>query len=156
LTKKKSKTPHITIGFRTSNNSSGSFNALEADLKLLGLPPNSIDVANYSFHVRGNAYEVPNIARRDHRCIGSIDLCIPMQNEEKYETLHIFYLDETMHDGVIHWNHEVWSRKNKEDFRPLPKDKTKYHKIPDADAIELWACDDKGKKDSKVVQKPKG
>jgi len=78
-----------------------------------------------------------------------------MQSGDKYETSHIFYLDETMHDGVIHWNHEIWARKNEEDFKMLPKGKTKYHKIRDADAIELWACDDEGRKDSKVVRKPK-
>ena len=154
MTERKSKNPRIIIGFKTDN-SFGSFDVLKEDLKLLGIPASSIDVVNYSFHVRGDAYEVPNIARRDHRCIGSINVYIPMQDGEKHETSHIFYLDETMHDGVIHWNHEIWARKNEEEFKMLPKDKTKYHKIADADAIELWACDDKGRKDSKVVRKPR-
>ena len=154
MTKKKSKKPSIVIGFKTDNYS-GSFDALEEDLNFLSLSPSSLDVANYSFHVRGDAYEVPNIAKANHRCIGSINVYLPMQSGENYETSHIFYLDETMHDGVIHWNHEVWARKNEEDFKMLPKDKTKYHKIPDAVFIELWAYDDKGNRDFKVVQKPK-
>jgi len=153
LSEQDKRKPSIIIGFKTTN-SDGYFDALEEDANLLDIPPGSIDVAKYTFHVTGDIYEAPKIARRNHRCAGSINLFIPLLNGKSYETSHVFYLDETMHDGVVHWNHEIWARNNETDFKMLPKDKTKYHKIPDSDFIELSAHDDKGRKDSKIVKKP--
>lgn len=147
----------VVIGFKTSNDDSDSFDPWNKEaLRYIEVEPGAIDPSSCSYHVRGDLYEVPGVAKKGHECGGSINVQgIDVNTRETIEFSHIFYIDVTGHGGMPpHWNHELWVRKGNE-FKLFDKNKTEFHVIPISDWIEIWLEDEKGQVESKKVFRPK-
>jgi hypothetical protein len=152
----KKGTLDILIGFKTSNGNSGTFNPWNAyALQRLGYTGGALDPKMWSYHVHGNLYEVPDIARKNHECGGSVNVYgVDPTNGNSIGLSHVFYIDETGHGGrPYHWNHEIYTRKGHEEWVLFDKDKTEYHIIPISDWIELSVNESNGNIITKKVDK---
>jgi len=154
----KEKASPVVIGFKTSDGDSDSFDPWnQFALDYLGVGSGAIDPAKWSYHVRGDLYEVPNKARKGHECGGSINVRGTDTNTgQTIEFSHIFYIDTTEHGGKPHhWNHELWVRKGEDEFVQFDKSKTRNHIIPISDWIKIWLKDNKENVKSKKVSRSK-
>lgn len=122
-------------------------------LRSLGVGPGAISPLSISFHVRGDLYLVPELARPNHECGGSINFVgTATYTGGKIEFSHIFYRDLTgHHDKPFHWNHELWIRKNEEEFKLFSKKETVGHTISQSDWIEIYCVDNDGDTELKRV-----
>jgi len=146
------------VGFKTSSGCSGSFDPWnQKALNYIGVGPGAIDPATWSYHVRGDLYEVPNKARKGHECGGSVNVQgTDINTGQTIEFSHIFYIDVTGHGGKPHhWNHELWVKKGEGEFTKFDKSETEFHSIPISDWLEIWLKDDEGNIKSEKVFRPK-
>jgi len=154
---KKAETLNIhypQIGYKTCNGDAHSFNPWnERALRSFGVGPGAINPESIRFHVSGDLYEVPGIARRGHECGGSINVeGADISTGRKIELSHIFYRDEKGHrKEPPHWNHELWIRIGDWPFKLFNKRQTIHHIIPKSDWIELFCVDLNGNRESKKV-----
>jgi len=156
MSEKKKGALNILMGFKTSNGEAGSFSPWNTyALKNIGVTAGALDPKNWSYHVRGDLYEVPEIARKNHECGGSINFyAIDTTCGNSIGLSHVFYIDETGHSGKpYHWNHEIYTKKGDEEWTLFNKSKTEHHIIPISDWIEIYAQDSNGKTETKKVHR---
>jgi hypothetical protein len=154
MRKEKKGTLDILIGFNTSNKDEGSFSPWNSyALESMGVTAGALDPSKWSYHVRGDLYEVPEIARKNHECGGSINVYgVDTACGNRIGLSHVFYVDETGHGGKPpHWNREIYTKKGDEEWTLFDKAKTEHHTIPISEWIEMWAKDSNGKTESKKV-----
>jgi hypothetical protein len=156
MNEEKKVTLGIIIGFETCNGDAGSFSPWNPHaLKSIGVSPGALDPNDWSYHVRGDLYEVPEIARKNHECGGSVNVYGADTTCGNHIGLsHVYYIDETGHGGKPpHWNHEIYTRKGEGEWSLFEKAKTEHHIIPISEWIEIWARDSTGKVESKKVSR---
>ena len=140
MSEEKKGTLNILMGFKTSNGYTDSFNPWNPyALESVGVLAGALDPKHWSYHVQGNLYEVPKIARKNHECGGSVNVYgIDTTCGNKIEISHVFYIDVTGHGGKpYHWNHETYTKKNDGEWTLFDKEKTEHHIIPISDWIEI-------------------
>jgi len=156
MSEEKKGTLNILIGFKTSNGDAGSFSPWNPyALKNMGVTAGALDPKNWSYHVRGDLYEVPEIARRNHECGGSVNVYgVDITCGNHIGLSHVFYIDETGHGRKPHhWNHEIYTKKGDGEWTLFDKERTEYHIILISDWIEISAHDSNGNVETKKVDR---
>jgi len=147
----------VSISYETSTGMSATFSPWNGyALRKLGITGGAVDPSTWTFHVSGNLYEVPHIARRGHECGGSINVnCVNKITGQPVSISHVFYIDETGHGGLpVHWNHEIFYSTDGAKWKKLDKTKTEHHVItPVGDWISLSAFDSNGRVESQRVSR---
>ncbi|MCW4001496.1 MAG: hypothetical protein NWE93_14795 [Candidatus Bathyarchaeota archaeon] len=142
----------VIIGFETDKESDEFSPWNQGALRELTLG-GAITPVDWTFHVTGNLYEVPDIARAKHRCAGSINFNgIDPVTGDSLSLSHVFYYDETLHNGSLHWNHEIYFKRNDGDWILYDKSNTEHHIIDDANCLVLWARDSNNRSERCTVQ----
>jgi hypothetical protein len=150
------RAPTVLLGFRTNNGDTGSFNPWNSDvLETMGVTEGALDPKTWSYHVRGDLYEIPELARKNHECGGSVNVQgRDVTSGYSIEISHVFYIDLTGHSGQpYHWNHEIYTKKNDGEWILFDKRKTKFHKIPISDNMDIWVKDSEGNWQTKTVSR---
>ncbi len=157
LSEEKKGTLNILIGFKTSNADCGTFNPWNAyALKSMGYTGGAVDPKNWSYNVRGDLYEVPDIARKNHECGGSVNVCGLDPTGCSIALSHVFYIDETGHgEKPYHWNHEIYTRKGDGEWVLFDKKMTENHIIPISEWIEISVKESDGNVVAKKVNRNK-
>jgi hypothetical protein len=148
----------VNITLRTNNGYDNSFSAWNPDaLGQLSLTMGALDPSKWSYHVRGDLYLVPNLARKGHECGGSVNTSSVIHKSGiTIEFSHVFYIDTTGHrhrKKSPHWNHELYIKIGNGQWQLFDKSKTRCHKIPISDWIEKEAKDANGKIETVKVLK---
>jgi hypothetical protein len=156
MSEEKKGTLNILIGFKTSNGEAGSFSPWNPyALKSMGVTAGALDPKTWSYHVRGDLYEDPPIARKGHETGGSVNVQgIDGSCGNTVRLSHVFFIDTTGHRDKRkpdHWNYQIYTKKGDGEWTPLDKRLLKFHEIPISEWIEIWAQDSNGKTESKKV-----